>query len=79
MHDWCYPPTGGTQDVFLDRASARSLPTIVAGEGIYLIDDRGRRLLDVRSGPFLAALVRVMSACSSVPTQSRPGSLSATA
>ena len=32
------------------------LPTIVAGEGVYLIDDRGRRLLDVCSGPFLAAL-----------------------
>jgi len=56
MDDWCYPPAGGTQDVFFDRATARSLPTIVAGEGIYLIDDRGRRLLDACSGPFLAAL-----------------------
>ena len=56
MNEWCYPEVGGTQDVFFDRATARSLPTIVAGEGIYLIDDRGRRLLDVCSGPFLAAL-----------------------
>jgi adenosylmethionine-8-amino-7-oxononanoate aminotransferase len=56
MNDWRYPDVGGTQDVFFDRASARSLPTIVAGQGIHLIDDRGRRLLDVCSGPFLAAL-----------------------
>jgi adenosylmethionine-8-amino-7-oxononanoate aminotransferase len=56
MGDWCYPAVGGTQDVFFDRATASSLPTIVAGEGIYLIDDRGRRLLDACSGPFLAAL-----------------------
>ena len=54
--DWCYPAVGGTQDVFFDRATARSLPTIVAGEGIYLIDDQGRRLLDACSGPFVAAL-----------------------
>ncbi|MFZ0995917.1 MAG: aminotransferase class III-fold pyridoxal phosphate-dependent enzyme [Candidatus Dormiibacterota bacterium] len=47
---------GGTQDVFFDRATAGQLPTIVAGEGLYLIDDRGRRLLDVCSGPFLAGL-----------------------
>jgi adenosylmethionine-8-amino-7-oxononanoate aminotransferase len=53
---WQYPALGGTQDVFFDRATARSLPTIVAGDGPYLIDDRGRRLLDVCSGPFLAAL-----------------------
>jgi adenosylmethionine-8-amino-7-oxononanoate aminotransferase len=32
------------------------MPTIVAGEGIHVIDDRGRRLLDVASGPFLANL-----------------------
>jgi adenosylmethionine-8-amino-7-oxononanoate aminotransferase len=56
MTDWCYPAVGGTQDVFFDRVAARCLPTIVAGEGIYLIDDRGRRLLDACSGPFLAAL-----------------------
>ena len=56
MNDWRYPEAGGTQDVFFDRASARTLPTIVAGDGVYLIDDRGRRLLDVCSGPFLAAL-----------------------
>jgi len=56
MTDWCYPAVGGTQDVFFDRVAARCLPTIVAGEGIYLIDDRGRRLLDACSGPFLAGL-----------------------
>jgi acetylornithine/succinyldiaminopimelate/putrescine aminotransferase len=32
------------------------MPTIVAGDGIHLLDDRGRRLLDVVSGPFLANL-----------------------
>jgi len=56
MDDWCYPPAGGTQDVFFDRAGARFLPTIVAGEGVYLTDESGRRLLDACSGPFLAAL-----------------------
>ncbi len=56
MAEWCYPTLGGTQDVFFDRRTARALPTIVAGEGIYLIDDRGRRFLDACSGPFLAAL-----------------------
>ena len=56
MSDWQYPAVGGTQDVYFDRAAARRLPTIVAGEGIHLLDDRGRRLLDVCSGPFLAAL-----------------------
>ncbi|MGA9114898.1 MAG: aminotransferase class III-fold pyridoxal phosphate-dependent enzyme [Candidatus Dormiibacterota bacterium] len=56
MAGWRYPEAGGTQDVFFDRAAARALPTIVAGEGIHLIDDRGRRLLDVCSGPFLAGL-----------------------
>src|ERR1019366_6352055 len=53
---WQYPAVGGTQDVYFDRAAARRLPTIVAGEGIHLLDDRGRRLLYVCSGPFLAAL-----------------------
>ena len=56
MPDWCFPTVGGTQDVLFDRAVARALPTIVAGDGIYLVDDRGRRLLDACSGPFLAAL-----------------------
>ena len=51
-----FPPLGGTQDVFVPRSSVGDLPTIVAGEGVYLIDDRGRRLLDVCSGPFLANL-----------------------
>jgi adenosylmethionine-8-amino-7-oxononanoate aminotransferase len=54
MAGWRYPVAGGTQDVFFDRATASSFPTIVAGERIHLIDDRGRRLLDVCSGPFLA-------------------------
>jgi adenosylmethionine-8-amino-7-oxononanoate aminotransferase len=50
--------SGGGRDTgrVFDRAAARWLPTIVAGDGIYLIDDRGRHLLDVCSGPFLAAL-----------------------
>ena len=51
-----FPPLGGTQDVFFPRSSVADLPTIVAGEGAYLVDDRGRRLLDVCSGPFLANL-----------------------
>lgn len=56
MSDGSYPALGGTQDVFFGRDAARALPTIVAGDGIYLVDDRGRRLLDACSGPFLAAL-----------------------
>jgi len=56
MAGWRYPEAGGTQDLFFDRATGPSLPTIVAGEGIHLTDDRGRRLLDVCSGPFLAGL-----------------------
>jgi adenosylmethionine-8-amino-7-oxononanoate aminotransferase len=51
-----FPPLGGTQDVFFPRSSVGDLPTIVAGEGVYLVDDAGRRLLDVCSGPFLASL-----------------------
>lgn len=51
-----YPPLGGTQDVFFPRSSVADLPTIVAGEGVSLLDDQGRRLLDVCSGPFLASL-----------------------
>ncbi len=51
-----FPPSGGTQDVFFPRGGAGDLPTIVAGEGAYLVDDSGRRLLDVCSGPFLANL-----------------------
>jgi adenosylmethionine-8-amino-7-oxononanoate aminotransferase len=50
------PPRGGTQDFFFPRSAAADLPTIVAGDGIHLVDDRGRRLLDVASGPFLASL-----------------------
>ena len=56
MPDERYPEVGGTQDVFFDRASASSLPTIIAGDGVHLVDDRGRRLLDVCSGPFVAGL-----------------------
>jgi adenosylmethionine-8-amino-7-oxononanoate aminotransferase len=51
-----YSATGGTQDVFFDRSGARLLPTIVKGEGVHLIDENGRRLLDACSGPFLASL-----------------------
>jgi adenosylmethionine-8-amino-7-oxononanoate aminotransferase len=47
---------GGPQDVFFPRSSSGDLPTIVAGDGVYLVDDAGRRLLDVCSGPFLANL-----------------------
>ena len=49
-------PGGGGQDVFFPRSGAADLPTIVRGDGIHLIDDRGRHLLDVASGPFLASL-----------------------
>ena len=51
-----FPPSGGTQDVFFARSSVGDLPTIVAGDGVHLVDDSGRRLLDVCSGPFLASL-----------------------
>lgn len=50
------PPQGGTQDMFFPRSAAADIPTIVAGDGIYLVDERGRRLIDVASGPFLATL-----------------------
>lgn len=50
------PPVGGTQDLFFARSERSDLPSIMRGEGIYLFDDRGRRLLDVCSGPFLANL-----------------------
>jgi adenosylmethionine-8-amino-7-oxononanoate aminotransferase len=48
--------TGTTQDAFFPRAVATSMPTIVAGHGAFLIDDRGRELIDVCAGPFLASL-----------------------
>ncbi|MGP8204562.1 MAG: aspartate aminotransferase family protein [Acidimicrobiales bacterium] len=51
-----FPALGGTQDVFFPRSGTGDLPTIVAGDGVYLVDDAGRRLLDVCSGPFLANL-----------------------
>lgn len=50
------PPLGGTQDVFFARSGLDELPTIVAGDGVHLVDGEGRRLLDVCSGPFLANL-----------------------
>ena len=56
MTDPNRPSRGGTQDVFFPRSASSDMPTIVAGDGIHLIDDRGRRLLDVASGPFLANL-----------------------
>ena len=56
----------GTQDVFFPRSAAADIPTIVRGDGIHLVDDRGRRLLDACSGPFTANLgqgnERVLSA-----------------
>ena len=51
-----FPPLGGTQYVFFPRSSVGDLPTITTGDGVYLVDDAGRRLLDVCSGPFLANL-----------------------
>jgi adenosylmethionine-8-amino-7-oxononanoate aminotransferase len=56
MNDFTYPALGGTQDVFFDRPGAMQLPRIVAGEGVHLVDEHGRRLLDACSGPFLACL-----------------------
>jgi adenosylmethionine-8-amino-7-oxononanoate aminotransferase len=48
--------SGNTQDAFFPRAAAATMPTIVAGAGAVLIDDLGRELIDVCSGPFLANL-----------------------
>ena len=66
MPEYQFPPIGGTQDIFFPRSGVRDVPTIVAGDGVYLVDDAGRRLLDVCSGPFLANLgqgnERVLSA-----------------
>jgi adenosylmethionine-8-amino-7-oxononanoate aminotransferase len=56
MPDVLGPPPGNTQDAFFPRANAAALPTIVSGAGPILVDDRGRTLIDVCSGPFLAAL-----------------------
>ncbi len=56
MSDPSRPARGGTQDLFFPVRTSSTMPTIVAGDGIHLIDDRGRRLLDVASGPFLASL-----------------------
>jgi adenosylmethionine-8-amino-7-oxononanoate aminotransferase len=49
-------PAHLTQDAFFPRAAAAAMPTIVGGSGPLLVDDRGRTLIDVCSGPFLAAL-----------------------
>ena len=56
MTEHLRPPQGGTQDLFFPQSAAADIPTIVAGDGIRLVDDRGRRLIDVASGPFLATL-----------------------
>jgi adenosylmethionine-8-amino-7-oxononanoate aminotransferase len=48
------PSRAGTQDLFYAQTAA--LPRIVRGEGIFLWDEQGRRLLDVGSGAFLANL-----------------------
>lgn len=47
---------GNTQDAFFSLATSRRLPTIVSGQGVHLIDDAGRPLIDACSGPFLALL-----------------------
>src|SRR5512142_1662177 len=50
------PPRGHSQDAFFPPSISSELPTIVAGDGVHVTDDLGRRLLDVGSGPFLAGL-----------------------
>ena len=50
------PDIGGPQDLFYSSRNTMSLPLIVRGEGIYLIDDAGRRYVDVVSGAFTANL-----------------------
>lgn len=50
------PARGGAQDLFYSKANTKSLPTIVRGEGVYVFDDAGNRLLDVFSGAMAAAL-----------------------
>lgn len=45
-----------TQDAFFPHSAAAVMPTIVAGQGPFLIDDHGRQLIDVCSGPFLASI-----------------------
>lgn len=51
------PAFGGTtQDAFFPIGFAQQMPTIVGGEGCFLVDDKGRHLLDACSGPFLAGL-----------------------
>lgn len=47
---------GNTQDAFFSRSASAAMPTIVSGRGAILVDDRGRELIDVCSGPFLASL-----------------------
>ncbi len=42
--------------MFFGRSGAREIPTIVGGDGVYLVDASGRRLLDACSGPFVANL-----------------------
>ncbi len=49
-------PAGNTQDAFFPEAFAATMPTIVSGRGEVLVDDHGRELIDVCSGPFLASL-----------------------
>ena len=47
---------GQTQDAFFPRTAQALMPTIVSGHGAVLVDDRGRSLIDVCAGPFLASL-----------------------
>ncbi len=45
-----------TQDAFFPRSVSDAMPTVVSGSGVLLLDDRGRELIDVCAGPFLASL-----------------------
>lgn len=60
------PALGGPQDLFYATSATKGLPTITRGEGIYLFDDKGNRMIDVVSGAMAAALgqgnVRVLKA-----------------
>jgi len=47
---------GNTQDAFFPRTASAAMPTIVSGRGAVLVDDRGRELIDVCSGPFLTSI-----------------------
>lgn len=50
------PAVGGGQHLFFAAGATAGAPTIVAGEGIHLVDDAGRRYIDVASGAMAASL-----------------------